>query len=323
MTKQLLFACLTVALASSAAAEAPPMVPVQGHLASADGTPIDGPTKLRFRLYDRPSPTGSGSEVLFEEQQEIQVHDGFFAAYLGDKTDLPLDLFREKSVVFVGIRVNDDTAELQPLLQLATTPYAAYANACGEATRLGGKSAEDIIAAAAPKPGSMSPGGGTVGPRGPAGPAGPVGPPGVLEVRSDGRVRGEIKNQVLTLESAAPASLSTSAFEIALGPARTDVVWTDAYTPSEDKVLCVITAAGWLVNAQPTTWAWLHTTAEVDGVRQDRYLGNEEVPVFSTGSATTVVPFRTSKGKAHRFACTINNPNGAPAASCKINVVCS
>ncbi len=94
--RKLLFvtaACLSVAL--PAAAQAPAYLPVQGVLANADGTPVDGDTTIRFALYS----ADIGGSGLWNETQTVPVDQGFFTVYLGDTSPLDLVLFRENEGV--------------------------------------------------------------------------------------------------------------------------------------------------------------------------------------------------------------------------------
>lgn len=182
---------VTIFLATSAiaVAEAPAALPLQGYLASADGKPLDGTFGVRFRLYDRDAPSGAASEILFEEFQDLKIEQGSFLAYLGDKEVLPMKLFKQSSIVYVGVRIDNDD-ELRPLLQLGTAPYAAFANACGDADTLGGKTAEQIVASAR----STSGGTGVQGPKGDPGPKGDQGPkgdPAALQYRFISKLTGD------------------------------------------------------------------------------------------------------------------------------------
>ena len=79
----------------------------------------------------------------------MDVADGFFTAYLGDDATAPLDvdIFAAHSALFLGMRVTPDTDFALPLLQMATVPYAGFANACGDAATLEGKLSSDFAGA--------------------------------------------------------------------------------------------------------------------------------------------------------------------------------
>jgi hypothetical protein len=128
---------------SVAQADAPQYLPIQGYLADAEDKPVQGSLAMRFRLYS--SSTASAGAVIYEEvKPTVNVDRGYFTAYLGEQETLELSLFKDHPIVFVGIRVGDDDDELSPLLQLATTPYTAYAQYCEDASTLGGKQASSF-----------------------------------------------------------------------------------------------------------------------------------------------------------------------------------
>jgi hypothetical protein len=106
------------------------------------------------------------------------VSSGTFSAYVGDGAPLALDVFKSHSVVFVGILVADDASELKPLIQLGSVPYAAQAAFCGDADKLGGKTAAELQFSG-PK-GDQGPQGiqGIQGIQGDQGPRGAPGAPG-------------------------------------------------------------------------------------------------------------------------------------------------
>ena len=233
----------------AARAEAPPYLPIQGSLASVAGQPLDGATKLRFRLYDRSQPTGAASEILYEETQTVTLTDGLFTTYLGDGGKLSLGLFRDHAIVFVGILVNSDEAELQPLLQLGTAPYAAFANACGDASTVAGKTYQEIVAAAKAGGGSTvgSAGGpGALGATGPAGPAGPKGDPGVVNVTATGRATATLEGQALTIDVPRPfGTLNITDATIAASGVSV-FGWT---MPAPAGMVCSVTVTGWFLSA--------------------------------------------------------------------------
>lgn len=114
------------ALSSVAGAQAPPVIPVQGHLTDAGGVALDGEVMLGFSFY----PTDTGGAAAFTESQMVQVEQGFFTAYVGDSADLDLALFRDSPTLYLGIRVGAEP-EMTPRLLLGSVPYAAYAEHAG------------------------------------------------------------------------------------------------------------------------------------------------------------------------------------------------
>ena len=138
--KKLLFttAMICLATAATARADAPAYLPVQGILAAADGTPVDGETSIRFALYA--SEIG-GTELWFEPQT-VLVDEGLFTVYLGDVNPLDLAFFRDNGNVWLGVQVGTD-AEMDRI-QLATTGFAAFAQYSGDAATLAGHAADEF-----------------------------------------------------------------------------------------------------------------------------------------------------------------------------------
>lgn len=129
-----------LALSIAARADVPPYVPVQGYLADENDVPLSGELEIRFRLYAVEDPS---STPLHEETQQVRVDKGHFTVYLGDATALAPAIFRDNTRLFLGIKVADD-AEMDPLLTVATAPFAGYAQYCGEALRVQGLERTDI-----------------------------------------------------------------------------------------------------------------------------------------------------------------------------------
>ncbi len=134
-------------IAGPAAADAPALLPLSGWLADADGAGIDGDVDLTITLHD--AETG-GAEV-YSDTVTITVDAGFFTAYAGSGDEaLDLALFADHDALWVGLAV-DGGEEMSPRLQVATTPWAAWADYAGiadDAAALGGVAAEDYQLAA-------------------------------------------------------------------------------------------------------------------------------------------------------------------------------
>jgi hypothetical protein len=116
---------LALMLASTAHATAPPIIPLQGVLTDASGTPISSAVIVQFNLYG----ASTGGSSLWNETQTITPVDGLFVAYLGAQTSVPLTVFRDNSTPYLGIKVGTD-AEM-PRVQVGTAPFAGYAQYCG------------------------------------------------------------------------------------------------------------------------------------------------------------------------------------------------
>ena len=90
----------------------------QGKLTELDGTPVDGPTLITFRLYD----VDVGGTHLWEEHQVIEVDNGTFSAALGSTTPIDLDFSVQ---YWLELVVNNDLIE--PRVVLLPVPYAHHA----------------------------------------------------------------------------------------------------------------------------------------------------------------------------------------------------
>ncbi len=101
----------------------------QGFLTDETGTPVEDDTYIfTFRIYDDESE----GNVLWSENQILQVSGGVFNAHLGSETplDIPFD-----NKYWVGIAINGGD-ELSPRMPLSAVPYAlhAYSVADGSVT---------------------------------------------------------------------------------------------------------------------------------------------------------------------------------------------
>lgn len=105
----------------------PAVVPLQGVLNAADGTPVDGDTPVTFAFYD-----GSGTS-LWTETYSVSVDNGFFSVGLGAGTNaLDLAIFRDNSEIELGIKVGSD-AEMSPRMQVGSVPFALRSEWSAEA----------------------------------------------------------------------------------------------------------------------------------------------------------------------------------------------
>jgi len=131
----LLAATLIPALALAQAQTAVPrLLPYQGRLLRADGSPETGSPRLTFRIYD----TASGGSARWSETQAVPLTNGFYAVFLGSVASFPEALFDGRDR-WVGISVGDGP-ELTPRQQIASVAYAitaTHALVAAEATRAG------------------------------------------------------------------------------------------------------------------------------------------------------------------------------------------
>jgi hypothetical protein len=109
-----------VALAQ-AAVPAPRLLPYQGRLLRADGSPETGAPWLTFRIYGARDAT----TPLWTEAQSVPLTNGFYAVFLGSVSVFPDALF-DGHDRWLGVTVGDG-AELTPRQQLASVAYAVTA----------------------------------------------------------------------------------------------------------------------------------------------------------------------------------------------------
>lgn len=120
--------------AANAVAAAPAIVPVQGHVADANGVAVQGSHDLTFALFDG----ATSSNVLYTEQRTaVPLDHGDFVVYLGDQATgdagapgPDLATFRDHDEVWLELTI-DGTEVIAPRFRIATVPYAGYAPYCG------------------------------------------------------------------------------------------------------------------------------------------------------------------------------------------------
>lgn len=122
MRALLLAIALVPALAlAQAQVPAPRLLPYQGRLLRADGSPEAGSHLLTFRIYD----AASGGNLLWTEHQTVPLTNGFYAAFLGSVASFPDSLFDGRDR-WMSIAV-DDGPELSPRQQIGSVAYAITA----------------------------------------------------------------------------------------------------------------------------------------------------------------------------------------------------
>lgn len=120
---------LTAALATwafsttTARAQVPNVMPVQGVLSDSSNMPLSGDQTVQFTIYD----AATGGNSLFAESHVLSLSNGTFTAQLGSVQTLDLSIFRGD--VYLGVKVGSD-AEMTPRLKFGTVPFAAYAQEC-------------------------------------------------------------------------------------------------------------------------------------------------------------------------------------------------
>jgi hypothetical protein len=116
------FLGMATSVATTAAAQVPALVPVQGVLYDSAGAPVDEPVSVTFSLYD----SSLGGTRLWNDTLLVDAEAGLFAIYLGQgAAPLPPSLFSQNPTVWLGLSVDGDP-ELERM-QIATAPFAAYA----------------------------------------------------------------------------------------------------------------------------------------------------------------------------------------------------
>ena len=110
-------------------ADAPPYLPLQGVLEDSEGTSIDGEVSIIFTIYDAESE----GNALWTETRMLLVEDGLLAVYLGEVVPLDLSLFRDYTDLWLGVQIEPDDEMARVLL--GSTPFAAFAEYCGNLTQ--------------------------------------------------------------------------------------------------------------------------------------------------------------------------------------------
>ena len=127
----------------------------QGRLFDGEGSPVEGPRDVTFRIWDDATETGA-EHLLWQDELRVTFEEGgYFSVELGVTPDngFPEDLF-EASERWLGVEVGT-SGELSPRHVLNAVPYAIKAGksaAIAEGTDLddgmiGGSRVSDIIAA--------------------------------------------------------------------------------------------------------------------------------------------------------------------------------
>ena len=111
---------LLVLTATSAFAQIPQTMSYQGLLTDEAGNAVaDGAYVLTFALYE----SAEGGTAIWQETQEVAAESGLFNVLLGRVEPLTLDFDHP---FWLGITIGSD-AELQPRIELASSPYSLQA----------------------------------------------------------------------------------------------------------------------------------------------------------------------------------------------------
>ena len=112
----------------------PGQIHYQGRLVLADSA-VNDTVDLVFRLFDAPVE----GTLLFQENQSVNVVDGYYAVYIGAVSDLDAAVFRDHGVVYLEVEVNGQP--MRPRDRIVSVGFAfssVYAQEAAVAHRLVG-----------------------------------------------------------------------------------------------------------------------------------------------------------------------------------------
>ena len=140
--RRLLGACalagaLFTASTATAQQSVPDVMPYQGQLLQADGSPYTGAVNISVRLYER---SDAQVPIWTEELQAVEVEDGKFYVYLGMTNPIIANV-NDGRTRYLGIAVNGE-AEATPRQTVGSVPFAIYAR---NAAYLGGQAADVFV----------------------------------------------------------------------------------------------------------------------------------------------------------------------------------
>ncbi|KPL02300.1 MAG: hypothetical protein AMJ90_06135, partial [candidate division Zixibacteria bacterium SM23_73_2] len=113
---------ITILIAGSSLAKAPQLINYQGLLTQSDGTPLNEPHDLTFKIYGSESGVDS---LWWEHHTGVTVNNGLFNVILGSISSLSPSVF-DDTLRYIGIAVDSDP-ELSPRSRLTSVPYAYHA----------------------------------------------------------------------------------------------------------------------------------------------------------------------------------------------------
>ena len=91
------------------------LIPIQGKLTDASGSPINGSRTITFKLYD----VSSGGTALCSDTHAVSVDNGLFSTSIANCSDEDID----GRQLYLGIQVSGDP-EMTPRQAIYTVPYA-------------------------------------------------------------------------------------------------------------------------------------------------------------------------------------------------------
>jgi len=91
------------------------VIPIQGRLTDANGTPLDGTHTITFTLYT----SSGGGTILCQDEDPVDVNNGLFNAYMDHCTSADIN----GQQLYLGIQVGGDP-EMTPRKPIYPVPYA-------------------------------------------------------------------------------------------------------------------------------------------------------------------------------------------------------
>ena len=180
------FIIVTIGVFWSANARAivPNLIPLQGVLTQADGTPVDGDVDLGFAIYNANT---DGKQIWNEVQTEVSIDEGELFVYLGDINPIDPNALFDASQLWLEVVIDPNgDAEALTRVQLAAMPFAFESSQvsdteCGQGEYMRGWAGGAPICETPPQ---------SVGPQGEQGPRGSQGPQGEQGDRGPQGTRG-------------------------------------------------------------------------------------------------------------------------------------
>jgi uncharacterized coiled-coil protein SlyX len=111
----------SIGFTSTATAQTPVEVPVQGLLTDAEGNALDETVSATFRIYQ----DDASSPPVWESTVDVAVDQGLFEVYLGANEELDAQIFHANPAAQMSIQIEGD--EESPRMSLGAVPSAAHA----------------------------------------------------------------------------------------------------------------------------------------------------------------------------------------------------
>jgi hypothetical protein len=131
--------------AQQADAFVPHIIPVQGLLTDPEGIALEGEHDVSVALF---KVADGGNPLLHEVHANVAFDHGQFTVPLGAKTDNGVAFDGLVQIPQLWLEVSVDNELLKPRVRLGSVPYAAAAELCGDARKLGGHPASEFATSA-------------------------------------------------------------------------------------------------------------------------------------------------------------------------------